>query len=250
MKPEKYLFGWIDQQQLSIQVMIEKIKNNIPFQLARFGDGEFDSMVVDPRIRKGANCDGHEYFPEMGVALKNSIREWREKTHPHFYAGIHFSKRNGRETIDWLNKERFDYSRKFTNNSVFHNAFVDKSMEQLMDAFEGKKVVLVAHRLIHDQNRVKTFANITVPRKNSWKKRMEVMLELQKLELGEGDIILFCSGPPTPVFITDQLAYSGKHATMIDFGVSFDPYMGIDSRSFHRKHEVPFSDAKNRSAND
>ena len=54
------------------------LKENKPFMLARYNDGEFIAITQWDFIRNCStdkihgNIDGHKYFPEMGTVLRES----------------------------------------------------------------------------------------------------------------------------------------------------------------------------------
>ena len=47
---------------------LNKIKNNEHFKYARYNDGELIAIIGN--TPNDANCDGHQYFPQMSVELK------------------------------------------------------------------------------------------------------------------------------------------------------------------------------------
>ena len=55
------------------------LKENKPFMLARYNDGEFIAITQWDFIRNCStdkihgNIDGHKYFPEMGTVLREAI---------------------------------------------------------------------------------------------------------------------------------------------------------------------------------
>src|SRR5690606_36224410 len=50
-------------------LICEKLKKGEPFKFARYGDGEFNAIYG----KRGANCDGHQYFPDLGQKLRASL---------------------------------------------------------------------------------------------------------------------------------------------------------------------------------
>jgi hypothetical protein len=240
------LFEWVDQKQLSIAAMINALDKGQHFAFSRCGDGEFDAILKEP----GANCDGHKYYPELGEWLEKTLNAWKYANFENYYMGIHYGARNGEQTVDWLYKNRFKKSRHFCDNSVFHNAFVDRKLESLFDILATKQVVVVGPQILQEQTRIPVEHYIEVDEKDSWHDRGRVQDELNAMNL-DGKIVLFCSGPPTPVFIHDQIINGNVvdhdqpmrlslplKTTLIDFGCSFDPYAGRETRSFHKKVQL------------
>ncbi len=50
---------------------LNKITNNLHFRYSRFNDGEL--IAVINKTPQAANCDGHQYFSEMGKELKEVL---------------------------------------------------------------------------------------------------------------------------------------------------------------------------------
>lgn len=228
------LQNWIDFDLLSIEEMTRKLLAFEDFSLSRYGDGEFDAMLkpIYRHMKVGeANCDNHKYYPDMGKALRESLIGWNVEDNPNHYAGIHFSDRIGSETTNWLLDNGFSEKKPFTDNSVFHIALVEGKMDRFYEALKSRKVVLVGPRRLKQQSLIKVEEFIEVPDTNSWLDRIKVWNKLLSLDLFQR-VVIFCSGPPTPVFINDL---PRKDKTLIDFGSTLDPNVGVHSRSFHKK---------------
>jgi hypothetical protein len=232
----KELHDWIDFDMLTVPVMTDKINNGKYFAFARYGDGEFDAMVGTPtewQHGENSNCDGHVYFPEMGSALKRSLLDWRDSNEDNYYAGIHWGDRIGKQTYDWLKQMDFDEQRKFADNSVFHIALKEKRLHDFYEALKEKEVVIVSNRHVRNQTILNPVEYINCPETNSWNDREKIIKALLKVGV-KNRVVLFCSGPPTGVFINDIWQIE-KETTLIDYGSNFDPNVGINSRNFHKK---------------
>lgn len=232
----KQLHDWIDFDMLTVPVMTDKIRNGEYFVFARYGDGEFDAMVGTPQewqhgINK--NCDGHEYFPDMGAALKRSLLDWRDAKESNYYAGIHWGDRVGPATYRWLINMQFDEERKFADNSVFHIALKEKRLDDFYSALKEREVIIVGNKRLKNQSILKPIDFVVCKETNSWYDRKKIHTQL--LEIGvRNRVVLFCSGPPTGVFIND-IWQKEKETTLIDYGSNFDPNIGVNSRNFHKK---------------
>ena len=49
--------------------LLNNISNSVNFSFSRFGDGEWNCIFN----KKGHNCDGHEYFTDLGLELKKIV---------------------------------------------------------------------------------------------------------------------------------------------------------------------------------
>src|SRR5688572_2860694 len=59
----------VEPSEVTFERMCKMLKEGENFKFARFGDGEFNCMFG----KVGHNCDGHEYFPDLGTALNNAF---------------------------------------------------------------------------------------------------------------------------------------------------------------------------------
>jgi hypothetical protein len=106
-----------------------------------------------------------------------------------------------------------------------------------MKALMNRNVVMIGNR----KHSKLAFVNIMieVPTNNAWTKRLEVWESIKQVvqsEYQKGLVLLFSCGMSSGVYI-DALAKSkaGKYVTTIDTGSVFDPYIGRDTRSYHKK---------------
>lgn len=220
------LIDTIDFDVLSFNRICEKIRNGEHFSLARYGDGEFNAILGV----QGANCDGHEYFPEMGQELADTLR-----SNPDYYIGMHQNARIEQKTLDWLNENGLK-DRKFVSNAVLHCALRDGLFDQFWNATLGRKVLIIGPQYIEQQKKINGHF-LSIPAKNTYeylpaiKMRLDSMLPVGLLP---GSIVLICASMTAPLIVDHLYKQYGNTATFIDFGSCFDPYCGIKSRSFHK----------------
>jgi len=53
---------------------INRILKDEHFKYSRFNDGEL--IAINGKSPNSANCDGHQYFPEMGSKLKEILLKY------------------------------------------------------------------------------------------------------------------------------------------------------------------------------
>lgn len=212
----------IDFERLSFDVICEKIRSGEHFSLARYGDGEFNAILgVD-----GANCDGHSYYPEMGKELADTLR-----SSPQYCIGLHQNAKIQKATLDWLVSESF--SANFVSNAVFHCATRDGLFNQFWDALKGKRVVIVAPKYIRGQTAVYASKFIEIPGIETYSRMKEITTELESFDFTDS-VCLICASMTAPLVVDYLYETYRDTATFIDFGSSFDPVVGVKSRSFHK----------------
>jgi len=217
-----------DKNVLPFAEICRKLEAKENFSFARYGDGEFYAICG----HSGQNCDGHAYFPAMGKALANTLIEKANSKPPGYYMGLHMSRRSGDETYNWLKANKIDY--KFAQNAVFHDALIKKNNTDVKDVIRvlgRREKIIVGPAHLKNQSLLKgRFVDCLAL--NSWLDSNRVLKRV-KSQIRKDDVVLFCSGPPSPVWISRLYDEYKTEVTLIDLGSTLDPYCGIKSRSFH-----------------
>lgn len=205
--------------------ILDKIKNKEMFSFSRWGDGEWNCLMADHV--GGRNCDGHNYFPDMGERMLNIL-----KSSPKYMVGMqNMAYRQRKEVID---KMTTDYSINWVNADIFHATSIkNNNIDIILEALKGRTVVLVGGNHLMKYSYEHGWGFIEVPRVNCWNNYRETLQTLNELlsNTEEHIVVLFCASMMTNVLIDDL---DGR-ATLIDMGSVFDPYAGIKSRSYHLK---------------
>lgn len=205
--------------------MCEMLRNDQQFKFARYGDGEFFCMFG----KKGHNCDKHEYFQDLGDALRNAYF-----SDPRYMIGIQpLSINNGiYQQADIIGgTPAYIY-----NADVLHNASIDGKLIELFKSFEGRPSVVVGPAHLSNVGDIW----IKIPDVNCWLDYDRVYGELysllnyldpQKIATRK-PVVLLCASMMSEVLIHD---FKDHEATFIDCGSVLDPYYGKLSRSYHHK---------------
>lgn len=230
----------INFEVLSFSEICRRIATNQNFSIARYGDGEFNAILG----KQGGNCDGHQYYPEMGRELVQIL-----SSSPSYYVGLHEKGKLERATLDFI--EKHIISSVFIPNAVFHDATIGKTKGQaekrqgLFDLFwqscELRTVSLIAPMYVFKQEcvRLDKFNNLAIPGKKTYEYLDDIKLELNKLDF-TGNVVLICASMCAPILVDYLYNQYGERATFIDFGSSFDPYLGNApfKRSFHKNKMI------------
>jgi hypothetical protein len=204
---------------LSFEEICQMIKEETPFKFARYGDGEIYCMEG----RKGTNCDKHEYFPDLGQRLKETLKD------PDYYIGIQ------NLLITHLKDKLIKYLShlKIYNGDVLHRASIAGKMDEFFKAVQGRYIILVGPP--HLAGLFDCVHIVTLP-VNCWNKYKKVKADLGFHLMGvKNPLVIFCASMMSGVLIHD---FRNVEATMIDCGSVFDPYVGVKSRTYHHKLNV------------
>lgn len=209
-------------------VFLKDIKSGKPFAFSRFGDGEFNAIMN----KRGNNCDGHNYYHDMGVELRAVLMRNR-KAVPNYHIGIQdMAKRQRAGEPDFDNLVMPHY----TNSNCFHKANIrEGNLNRFFDALKGKDVVIVGPEHLSQLDQFQ-FRMILIPLKNCWEFKPNALSQCFK-NLRPGRVFLFCASMMSNVLI-DYLWSIDNKCTYIDIGSALDPYVGKNSRSYHKNLNV------------
>ncbi len=220
-------------KKLSLEFFVEKLNNREPFSFARYGDGEFSAILGV----KGHNCDGHEYFQDMGKALAKTLEEPRAGNY--FYGiGPKITGRDNRltkKTISWLYAHTNNIQ--WNSSEVLLEASLAGELTPFVEALKKYSGIVVGPQhlmpfgnYLFDEHR----PHICIPSLNAWNVYENTLREIRR-EAYRCNIIIFSAGPVSKILIWSLFPWLGTTHTMIDCGSLWDMYRGIKSRSYARK---------------
>lgn len=204
--------------------LLSMLKEKKAFKFARFGDGEWNCIFGKP----GQNCDGHLYFPDLGVHLRRVIL-----SEPQYMIGMQPLSMSYDRTeqikefcrglkINWINAD------------VLHNASIEGILDRFINALAGRYIILVGPPHMAD-----FFANmvhLVIPSQNCWLNYQEIRQNIEfHIDGVNNAVVLFAASMMSEVLIDD---FSEYHHTFIDIGSVLDPYCGVKSRRYHHKLQV------------
>lgn len=209
---------------MNLQDFIDKLEHRESFSFSRWGDGEWNAVFGV----KGQNCDGHKYFTDMGRRLREIL-----SSKPTYILGLQpLAVRIYGKHIENLTKQ---FELTWINSDVFHNANMDGSISKLWDCLGNKKVLIVGPKHLDSSNISKLFPFefYQIPSKNCWIEHDRILNDLNET-IKEDHVVLFCASMMTNVLV-DELH---EKCTLIDFGSVLDPYVGVNSRRYHKKLNI------------
>lgn len=191
--------------------LVDSVKNGVNFSWSRFGDGELNCMYG----KSGANCDGHEYYPDLSKQLIKAF------VNPKGIVGM---QRYGYE----MYKSELGPN-VWADADILHKASINGELNLFMDALKHKQVILVGPERLGALPFLSQI--IPVPLKNAWNDYKRVSSLLKEFMCSDA-IVLLCCGMMAEVLIWDLCR---EDVTMIDAGSVFDPYCGYNTRNYHKK---------------
>lgn len=201
-----------------LQFYVDKLKNNEPFSLVRFGDGELYCMWG----RQGHNSNGCDYTPELRADLQKVIENPKE--------GVIYGLQR---VLPGDQKRAEQYGVEWYDSEVFGDELVAGKLYPLIEVLKEKPVVIISNP--------KTvgipmflgprFGIIEVGYSNAHKEKNQVYSEIDLFKknkrFSHGVVYIFCCGMAGTVFPYEL--HDGKN-WYLDLGHIFDPFVGNMSR--------------------
>jgi hypothetical protein len=203
---------------LTYDIILDALKNSHNLSYARYGDGELNCILG----KQGANCDGHEYFTDMGIALKRIL-----ESKPDYYIGLQtlgMNQNKGNVIFDKLYKLNT-----WQNNEIFSHASINGRINEIKTALTNRRVIQVANETLKPLKLADVF--IQIPKVNCWLKKDETLNAI-KDNLLPNDVILYSASMPTKYFIDQLYREHLSTITQLDMGSVWDVYVGNNSRSY------------------
>lgn len=216
---------------LTFDLVLKNIENNIPFSFARYGDGEWN-CILSPNDQKG-NCDGHKYFKDLSTSLKKILI-----CKPKYYLGMqnfalslkgneinYFLEKNNLKDIEWSNAD------------IFHKSSIRNEFDSFFNVLNEKEIILVGPLYLSKLNIKFNFSTmIRVPDQDCWLSKDQIIESIKssiEFKIDKRFIVLICASMTANV-IVDELYNWNKDHTYLDMGSVFDPFVGVEKRSYHR----------------
>lgn len=210
--------------------MLNRLKENKPFSLSRYGDGEFSIIIGQPiNILNKANGE-FKYVPNSDDEKyrENLIKSFKYQ-HKNYYVGIGCPCCIG---VDNFNRMR-DESEQPEDQLTWANIFVNNNylnfQENFIPELGNHKTVLIANKKAKlDKLPFKPAKQFFVG-SNAWKddytliERIKNYIHQEKIR---NYVFLIAAGPLANILVY-QLHMFEKNNIYLDIGSTLDPYLGL-----------------------
>lgn len=211
---------------LPAEQYLEKIRNNQPFSLSRFGDGEVLCMFHNGWLHE--NCDGSRFTDDLIEPMKQIFRN----QYPYYHCLLDCSfDLNGDKFREFIEQTCPDMD--FYNGEIWQHLSFSGRITELIETISKYNPVFVgAEHLsnLAEMTGMGDMSLIQTPEKDSFQK-FQAIYDLIMLAHGNGARFFgFSTGYTTKILIDTLFPYIGHDSFLIDFGSVFDPYCGHLSR--------------------
>lgn len=214
-----------------------KIKNNEHFKYSRFNDGELIAIIGN--TPNGANCDGHQYFPEMGMELKQILLNYKHDEN-YMFESFDFWYNTLVHTRQILNQLKSTNSElTFLNTDFIRIAHEQKPEKfiQLLETLKTKKLVIVGPEYLSELKRFFEFKHIKIPVKNCYLAKDDIINQIKDINDDSiNNYYLFSASMPTKIII-DEFKNDNKN-TYLDWGSVWDTFFVSQKYGFIKKRST------------
>jgi hypothetical protein len=202
--------------------ILDKLRRGERFAFSRFGDGEFNCIFG----KRGQNCDGHQYFPDLGRALRAVL-----ESRPDYLVGVQgLARRVYKGDPEFEQLVDFPY----VDADALHKASQGGMLSSLFRALGERETVIVGPS--HIGKLSFPFVHQIISPRNCWEDYGKILVHC-RAQATPGRVFVFCASMPAKVLI-HELSLTTP-CTLIDAGSVFDPYCGVKSRRYHHKLILP-----------
>lgn len=221
-------------------LLITKLKNNEPFSIARYNDGEFisisgwDFIYNTPANKSPGNKDGHKYPDKLNDCLRTAIScdenvELSKQKKYIFQSKLELYKfcHNNHPSFQKINFKVDTITNDFSN---FVYDFPDLWID-FVNHINNYKIVFIGPQYCKNISFIKIKNFITIPLTNCFSQveKIQNQVENEIIKSNEPAVFLFAAGLTTN-FIIEKLKLKtiDKHF-MIDIGSAFDNFLSKES---------------------
>lgn len=221
---------------LPFEHYLKLIKDNKPFFLSRYGDGEVIAMF-NPDFFKEKKFEHLDvsWHVDYGEKLKSILMNFNDGYYHCFLNGTLWSHgvHPGEKFIEFLNSNCEEAV--FYDGEIWQNASGEGKISQLIDAINPYDPVFIGGKHLGNLKYVNGMSekmqHIVIEDYTAYYQHDYIVDEIMKKY--ESGSRMFCSSASAPgkIIIDELYPIIGKESFMIDFGSLWDPYCGILSRA-------------------
>ena len=209
---------------------LDLIRNNKPFSLSRFGDGEVLCMSNHSTLKE--NCDGSAFLPELTEPMLDIFRN----KHDYYHCLLDCTfDQNLKTDTDWFKSylEENCSDMKFYDGEIWQELSFSGRITELIEAINvynpcfigGSRLSRVAH-----MKGMGSYTHIQTPDTDNFIYLDWIKEQILKLHNDGFRMFCFSAGYTTKIVIDQLYPIMGHDSFMLDFGSVFDPYCGNLSR--------------------
>lgn len=229
----------IEERRVDPMDYVRHIERREPFALTRYNDGEI-CAVLGGEAHKNRNCDGHGYLPGLCEDLRRTLTEPIKDERYYYGCGCGCNHAKWAQPwADWLDVCAGEIDWRYSDD--LQRCHFDGLARPLIDALRGVPVVLVGPKRWRERWPEWLWRNaawVTVPEPNCY-------LSIDAIGAATERAVRYVDGSYSVVSVSASMAAEvilwrlwpriGQRCALIDFGSTWEPYLGFARRSVHTR---------------
>jgi len=212
---------------LPLRTLTEHLKQNKPFSLSRWGDGELAAMFSNNII----NADGVKLDRGLGKQLKAVLRQ----NNPYYHGLLRIGIKAYSKQLELTYKD-FQWH----NGDKLLHEFLKGKGKPFIEQLRTKRILYVGP---NHCRQIPFFDYVDYIEVGSQAhKDSKVDSILRSVRKHNIELIGYSAGPASNIWINTIYNELKETATQVDFGSLFDGFLGIRSRSY--MHNINFEELK------
>jgi hypothetical protein len=220
-------------QNPGLQFYVDRIERKEVYTFSRWGDGEWRAAL---QRSKSANCDRHRFFPDMNIALADIL-----KSNPPYEMGIQrlALKCYGSSIRQFIQ----DHCSKINwyEADVFHKASMRGQAQPLFQVLKKTPLMMVGPDYLKKAKVWLQFEKfVSVPLVNCYRQLDRIYNQTLKMasDMPKPFVLSISASMPAEILIHRLYPHLKDSAFIIDFGSLYDPYVGRNTRQYHKDMTV------------
>lgn len=214
---------------MEFEEFVYKISRNEVFTFSRWGDGEASVLLGD----KGQNCDGVQYTPSLAYALRNVVSDNNIPKYSNYHFGLlGIARTYGGERLQKYFKKNTKIQ--WEDGDFLTNASKLGKLLPLIQVLRSKRVLYVGPKHLRSLGQVGAFEIskfVEVPLYGAFEEEKRICSDIIR-DWGQTDLIAVSMGIGAKVLIHNLYKVIGQVRSIVDFGSTFDGYVGVYSRKY------------------
>jgi len=212
-------------------IFLNKIKNDDPFSITRFGDGELS--IIEGKYLNLLNKGNGEFAYDPNDKKYDISRELLTESFTYleknYFVGIACKCCVGDEKYNYMKSLSKQNEDNLTWANIFVNSNYYRFVNKLLPALKDKKVHIVCHETANIDKLPFEVEMVYKVKSDAWINNLD-LIDVIKGRIGdrniEGEIFLISAGPFANILVQQLHKYNNNN-TYLDIGSVLDGYLGL-----------------------
>ena len=209
---------------------LDKIKNNQPFALSRFGDGELIIMDNKPIDLRNAKNGEFRYDPNISdyYHVRSKLISSFVSRNNEYYVGIACPCCVGQEKYLYMKRKSKQDEEHLTWANIFVNSNYQKFLDYFIPEMSNHNIILVVNNKANVKKLPFNVEKVYYVGTDAWYLDYDVIEKIRNdYNNSKNKVFLFAAGPLANILVYELWFYMNKDNIYLDIGSTLDTHMGM-----------------------